>query len=591
MIMRYGRRATVFSTTAISWVCVLCSAVVGAWVFDLIPHRIPLQDQQVKHTAEPEAPLVFDQLLQESQSEPQPLEAAGEPHVAASLSDLFGEPTASTPMQTSSVDDVAQLAFEQTLQPLATAPLTLDQTAPAHLMSPETATAAPAQLAAPQDPFAAFEAKQRKYEFVPAEPVSLVSTRAPQDDFGWQRQGEPSPSMTMKSEPFSAQNSAHLVRTASNGGDGYLSPAAPANVSQFQPANPHSGQFQPASTEFSQLPIDPSQVDAYTSHPGQSPNVMTRTLSYNPERDHVQLLADPYRGDATLEPAHTESSSGIQQTGFSSSATQKNAFENSMGAASTRFSNITGDSPRDLPTQSELMDRVLDGARTAAPSIDEQTIRKSPQDEVQRLRTLSELYWSTPQSRPDVQKEIDDLSRKIYFSPSTHYMTPCTVAPGEMLQNISKTYNVPWQYLARLNRVTPEKVRAGSQLKVIKGPFSAIVDVSDHQLIIHAHGYYVCRFPVGCGKNDTTPKGTFVVKNKETNPTYYGPEGVIDADDPANPLGERWIDLGDSIGIHGTIEPESIGQSLSKGCVRMHADHVAIVYDLLGIGSEVTIVD
>ena len=73
------------------------------------------------------------------------------------------------------------------------------------------------------------------------------------------------------------------------------------------------------------------------------------------------------------------------------------------------------------------------------------------------------------------------------------------------------------------------------------------------------------------------------------NPTYYGPEGVIKADDPANPLGERWIDIGDSYGIHGTHEPDSIGQDKSRGCVRMLNEDVAEVYDFLIVGGEVKI--
>ena len=51
----------------------------------------------------------------------------------------------------------------------------------------------------------------------------------------------------------------------------------------------------------------------------------------------------------------------------------------------------------------------------------------------------------------------------------------------------------------------------------------------------------------------------------------------------------RWISLGEGYGIHGTIEPDSVGKSESRGCVRMHDKDVEIVYDLLTIGSEVVI--
>ena len=75
-----------------------------------------------------------------------------------------------------------------------------------------------------------------------------------------------------------------------------------------------------------------------------------------------------------------------------------------------------------------------------------------------------------------------------------------------------------------------------------------------------------------------------------TNNLFYCPDGKVFAGtDPKNPLGSHWIDLGESYGIHGTIEPTSIGKSESLGCIRMHTADVEIVYDLLTIGSEVVI--
>jgi hypothetical protein len=90
-------------------------------------------------------------------------------------------------------------------------------------------------------------------------------------------------------------------------------------------------------------------------------------------------------------------------------------------------------------------------------------------------------------------------------------------------------------------------------------------------------------------KDGTTPLGTFTVRNKMVDPTYYGPEGVIAHDDPRNPLGERWIDIGDGYGIHGTIEPASIGRNESRGCIRLLNSDVEEVYDFLVVGSEVKI--
>ena len=61
------------------------------------------------------------------------------------------------------------------------------------------------------------------------------------------------------------------------------------------------------------------------------------------------------------------------------------------------------------------------------------------------------------------------------------------------------------------------------------------------------------------------------------------------ADDPKNPIGEYWMGIdgvGDSaqykgFGIHGTIDPASIGQQKSMGCVRLADEDVKLMYELL----------
>jgi hypothetical protein len=142
-----------------------------------------------------------------------------------------------------------------------------------------------------------------------------------------------------------------------------------------------------------------------------------------------------------------------------------------------------------------------------------------------------------------IADRIEMTAQSIYFSPQPHYMDAYVVKSGDQLRLISDKYRVPWEFLVRLNRIEPTKIRENQKLKVIKGPFSAVVDLSDYELTIHAHGYYVKKYTVGTGKNNATPLGKFAVLEKVKNPQYTDPNGkVIDADDPANPLGDRWID-------------------------------------------------
>ena len=259
--------------------------------------------------------------------------------------------------------------------------------------------------------------------------------------------------------------------------------------------------------------------------------------------------------------------------------------------------------PNEIPPQAGiqlLKDETAEPAKAAPQKLpaglDPETLKQidawqasgHPKDDLSAHKELSTLYWNHPEWREFLRSRIEKTAKSIYFSRQPHYMTAYTIQPGDQLTKIAKLYNVPWEYLAKLNEVDPRKIRPGQKLKVIKGPFAAVVDLHRFELTIQHHGFFVKRYKVGIGKDGTSPIGEFTVKNKLTNPTYYGPNGnVVAADDPQNPLGEYWIDIGDSYGIHGTVDPESIGKAESRGCIRMLNDEAAEVYGFLGLGAKV----
>src|SRR5262249_6622499 len=160
---------------------------------------------------------------------------------------------------------------------------------------------------------------------------------------------------------------------------------------------------------------------------------------------------------------------------------------------------------------------------------------------------------------------------------------------------IANEHDISWQLLLRLNGMSdPRKLRAGQTLKVLKGPFHAVVSKSKFTIDLYlgspgaADSMYITTYGVGLGKDDSTPPATWAIANKVTPPTYYSPrgEGVIAADDPKNPLGTHWLGLTGtdghavgkaSYGIHGTIEPDSIGKMSSMGCIRLRNEDVAVV--------------
>jgi lipoprotein-anchoring transpeptidase ErfK/SrfK len=104
-----------------------------------------------------------------------------------------------------------------------------------------------------------------------------------------------------------------------------------------------------------------------------------------------------------------------------------------------------------------------------------------------------------------------------------------------------------------------------------------IIDLSERRLYLLTDKEIVRSYPIGIGKELTkTPIGSYTIVNKAPN--------------PGGPFGAYWMGLSrPHYGIHGTSAPESIGQQVSHGCVRMHNNDVLALSKLVSIGTEVTI--
>jgi hypothetical protein len=175
------------------------------------------------------------------------------------------------------------------------------------------------------------------------------------------------------------------------------------------------------------------------------------------------------------------------------------------------------------------------------------------------------------------------------------------VVGGDSLERIKKKRDlaIDWRLLQRINKITnPSGLKIGQRLKLVRGPFSVIVHKNDYRLDLFAgspdeqdYWLYIRSFKVGLGEGGNTPVGTFVIKSKMVHPAWTNPKTGqhFDANDPNNPVGEYWLGwdgIGDArvytgFGLHGTIDPASIGQSKSMGCVRMLPDDIAEMYELL----------
>jgi len=205
-------------------------------------------------------------------------------------------------------------------------------------------------------------------------------------------------------------------------------------------------------------------------------------------------------------------------------------------------------------------------------------------------------WYDDPQLTADESVQLTELLDQIagtaIYSRQAILDEAHVVQPGEDLERIAESYNVPLQLLAKINGIRdPRSLRPGMPLKVVRGPFQAVINLDSHKLTLMVNGYYAGHFPIGVGTDHTKLEGSYTVQAKMVNPDYYNPKNGarIPAGDRNNPLGRRWINLGEQIGIHGTNDPSSIGTSQAAGSICLGDRDIDDVYDILSIGSRVTI--
>ena len=132
------------------------------------------------------------------------------------------------------------------------------------------------------------------------------------------------------------------------------------------------------------------------------------------------------------------------------------------------------------------------------------------------------------------------------------------------------------------------------------GPGTLIVSFGDRRL------YYVDRkgqaisYPIAIPRDQDRWQGNTSVSSKRINPSWtptphmraenpllptYVPGGH-----PRNPLGIRALYLGSSMyRIHGTDAPWTIGDAVSKGCIRMLNEDVVDLYPRVNVGTRVMV--
>lgn len=208
------------------------------------------------------------------------------------------------------------------------------------------------------------------------------------------------------------------------------------------------------------------------------------------------------------------------------------------------------------------------------------------------LLTLSLAYNApgiSPEESQQLQGWLDPLAGKVIYSKEHLIGQPYQIQAGESLSSVASKHNVPWQLLANINGLRePEAVGPGTSIKVVPGPFHAEVDVQNSALTLFAGKLYAGRFAITVNQNNMPPVGEYRVNDKQPGHSFNaGNAQTLGPQDPQNPYGGVWIDLGNNVSIHATSSTS--GQSERLGCISLDAKDANDLYGILSIGSNVVI--
>ena len=166
-----------------------------------------------------------------------------------------------------------------------------------------------------------------------------------------------------------------------------------------------------------------------------------------------------------------------------------------------------------------------------------------------------------------------------------------TVKPDDTLYRIARRYGTTVEFIEQLNRLKGGCLKPGQVLLITDQVFTLEINKALNRLYFKAGDVLIKVYPVSTGKSSQqTPVGTFFIQSRYPYPTWFHKGVVVAAASADNYLGSRWLGFNKpQFGIHGTIFPELIGQSVSKGCIRMKNEDVEELYDLIPVGTIVVI--
>ena len=130
-------------------------------------------------------------------------------------------------------------------------------------------------------------------------------------------------------------------------------------------------------------------------------------------------------------------------------------------------------------------------------------------------------------------------------------------------------------------------------------PGTIYINTAERRLYLVLANGQALRYGIGVGRDGFRWSGTHRISAKKEWPSWTPPSQMLRRrpDLPRhmrggidNPLGARAMYLGSTLyRIHGSNEPETIGQAVSSGCFRMTNEDVTDLYSRVSVGTPVIV--
>jgi LysM repeat protein len=209
---------------------------------------------------------------------------------------------------------------------------------------------------------------------------------------------------------------------------------------------------------------------------------------------------------------------------------------------------------------------------------------------------LSDWYGDpslSPSESQEIQTLLSQLAGSVIYSTEHRLETPYMVRAGERLEEIAAEYDVPWQLLAKINGLeSPDQLQPGQQLKVLRGPFTATIDLSRRRMTLMLDRRYAGQFTIEVDPGATIEEGTWAVNQKLITPgdvgfAQNGPNTTTD--DRSLMLTNPNGDVSQVTIIRSANSNALAASTPTSRVIQLKNRDVEDVFDILSLGSRVVI--